>query len=69
MIPAEFRRTLGLSDGATVVITETEDGDLRLSTPSAGLRRARELVRRYVPPVDDLVDELLAERREQAAHE
>ncbi|HSR26801.1 MAG TPA: AbrB/MazE/SpoVT family DNA-binding domain-containing protein [Candidatus Eisenbacteria bacterium] len=69
VIPAEFRRALGLSDGATVVITETAEGDLRVSTPSAGIRRARELVRRYVQRDDNLVDELLAERREQAARE
>ena len=67
MIPAEFRRDLGLMPGAVVVISEMDDGDLRISTPAAGLRRARALVRRYVQPGDSLVDELLAERRQESA--
>jgi AbrB family looped-hinge helix DNA binding protein len=67
VIPAEFRRSLGLVPGAVVVISETEDGDLRVSTPAAGLRRAQELVGRYVQPGDSLADELLAERRREAA--
>jgi len=67
VIPAEFRRDLGLMPGAVVVISEMDDGDLRISTPAAGLRRARALVRRYVQPGDSLVDELLAERRQESA--
>ena len=69
VIPAEFRRDLGLLPGAVVVISETEDGDLRISTPAAGLRRARALVSRYVRPGDSLVDELLAERRREGARD
>ena len=67
MIPAEFRRDLGLVPGAVVVISEMEDGDLRVSTPAAGLRRARALVEPYVEPGRSLVDELLAERRRESA--
>lgn len=67
MIPAEFRRDLGLVPGAVVVISEMADGDLRISTPAAGLRRARALVGRYVEPGRSLVDELLAERRQESA--
>lgn len=66
MIPAEFRRDLGLQPGAVVVISEMDDGDLRVSTPAAGLRRARELVGRYVDRGDSLADELLADRRREA---
>ena len=69
VIPAEFRRELGLTPGAPVVITEMEDGDLRVSTSLARLRRAQDLLRRYVAPGDSLVDELLAERRAEAARE
>jgi AbrB family looped-hinge helix DNA binding protein len=69
VIPAEFRRDLGLTPGALVVISETDEGDLRISTPAAGLRRARELVRRYVQPGDSLADELLADRRREAERE
>jgi AbrB family looped-hinge helix DNA binding protein len=69
VIPAEVRREAGLSPGAALLISVTADGDLLVSTPAAGLRRARQLVRRYVEPGDSLTDELLAERREEAARE
>jgi AbrB family looped-hinge helix DNA binding protein len=69
VIPAEFRRDLGLAPGAVVVISEMDGGDLRISTPAAGLRRAQDLVRRYVQPGSSLVDELLAERRQEVARE
>ena len=69
MIPAEFRRDLGLLPGAIVVISEMDDGDLRLSTPAAGMRRAQALVSRYVQSDDSLVDELLAERRAESSRE
>ena len=69
MIPAELRRDLGLSPGASVLISETDDGDMLVSTPVGGLRRAQELVRRYVQPDVSLADELLAERRAEAARE
>lgn len=69
VIPAEFRRDLGLSPGVAVVISETDEGDLRVSTPMAGLRRAQELVAQYIEPGRSLVDELLAERRQEAARE
>ncbi len=69
MIPAELRRDLGLSPGASVLISETDDGDMLISTPVGGLRRAQELVRRYVQPDVSLADELLAERRAEAARE
>ena len=69
MIPAEFRRELGLLPGAVVVISEMDDGDLRISTPAAGLRRAQALVRQYVQPGVSLADELLAERRREGTRE
>jgi len=69
VVPAEFRRDLGLVPGAIVVISEMDDGDLRISTPAAGLRRARALVSRYVRTDDSLVDELLAERRAESSRE
>lgn len=69
VIPAAVRRDVGLSQGTAVVISVMDDGDLRVSTPAADLRRARELVRRYVRPGDSLVEELLAERRAEAARE
>jgi AbrB family looped-hinge helix DNA binding protein len=65
VIPAEFRRRLGLEPGMSVVLSETAEGDLRVATLDAGLRRSRQLVRRYVQPGESLVDELLADRRQE----
>ena len=65
VIPAQLRRRLGLEQGMEVILTETDDGELRVTTPAVALRRARRLVRRYVGPGDSLVDELLRERRQE----
>ena len=66
VIPAEnacrewaYRSGIGL-------LPRLVDGELRLLSREAGLRRAQQLVRQYVPEGTCLVDELLAERRAEA---
>ena len=44
----------------------TEEGSLVLETREQGLRRARALVRKYIPEGVSLSDELIAERRLEA---
>ncbi len=66
VIPAEFRRRLGLESGAEVLVL-VEDDEIRMSTPGVALRRARQIVRRHVPAGESLVDELIAQRRAAAA--
>jgi bifunctional DNA-binding transcriptional regulator/antitoxin component of YhaV-PrlF toxin-antitoxin module len=68
VIPAEFRRELGVNTGDEVVM-HLEDGELRIVTLERAIRRAQELVRRYVPEGRSLVAELLAERRREAERE
>jgi AbrB family looped-hinge helix DNA binding protein len=68
VVPAELRRELGLEEGARLV-ARVEDGELRISTMRANLERARRIVRQYVPEGVSLVDELIAERREDARRE
>jgi AbrB family looped-hinge helix DNA binding protein len=68
VIPASFRRALGLEAGDEVVMV-LEEGGLKLLTRSQAIRTARELVRRYVASDRSLVDELAAERRAEAADE
>lgn len=68
VIPAEFRRAMGIGVGQEVVL-RLEDGELRVSTLAGAIRRAQDLVRRHVPPERSLVDELLAERRREVAGE
>ncbi|MCG6113584.1 MAG: AbrB/MazE/SpoVT family DNA-binding domain-containing protein [Mesorhizobium sp.] len=68
VIPAETRAAMGVSVGDQLV-ARLVDGELRLLSREAGLRRAQQLVRKYVPEGTSLVDELLAERRAEAGSE
>ena len=47
----------------------TAEGGLVLETREQGLKRARALVRKYVPEGALLSEELMAERREEARRE
>jgi AbrB family looped-hinge helix DNA binding protein len=68
VLPAEFREALGVSVGDSVVI-ELKDGELRLRSLDAAIKRVQETVRKYVPEGVSLADELIRERREEAARE
>ena len=68
VIPAEFRRALGLCVGDPILLI-LENGGVTLMSPDEAIRQARALVRRHVPEGHSLVDDLLAERRAEAARE
>lgn len=68
VIPAEYRRALGLEAGDEVII-RMEGGELRILTRAEAVRRAQSLVRQHVKKGRSLVDELSAERRAEAARE
>ena len=68
VIPAAFRDAIGLKEG-DVLFARLEDGEVHLLTPTAAIRRAQALVRQYVPEGVSLVNELIAERRKEAARE
>ena len=68
VIPAEFRRALGVGPGSEVVLNLDEQG-LHIYPADRALRRAQELVRRYVEPGRSLAEELIRERREEAERE
>ncbi len=68
VIPASFRKALGINAGDQLVL-RIEDDELRIMTLKRRLERAQRLVRKYVKPGVSLVDELIAERREAAKHE
>ncbi len=67
-VPAAFLEALGVSKGDSVVLS-LEGDDLRLCGPEAAIRRAQRLVAQYVPADVSLTDELIAERRREAARE
>ena len=68
VIPASFRRTLGIQVGDEVLL-RIRDDELRITTQQRRIQRAQRRSRRYLSPGASLVDELLAERREAAKNE
>jgi len=65
VIPANMRAELGFQHGGKV-IARVVDGTVVLEPIEAAIRRAQEMVRKYVPDDVDLVAELIAERRAAA---
>ncbi len=68
VIPAQYRRAMGVAPGDEVILVLEADG-VRIVTHQQAVRRAQALVRRYVPEGRSLSEELLRERRVEAARE
>jgi AbrB family looped-hinge helix DNA binding protein len=69
VIPAELREKYGIEVGDTVVWRDSADG-LMLSSRQAAIRRIQAIAAKYKKPGDpSIVDELIRERREEAARE
>ena len=68
VIPTECRRELGVEPGDEIILHLDEEG-LRIYTPAQAVARAQALVRRDVPKERSLSEELISERREEAARE
>lgn len=67
VIPVAYRKELGINPGDDVVLT-LEEGEIRLITARQAIKRAQKLVRRYVSEDMSLSEELIQERREEAAN-
>ena len=68
VIPASFRKALGIKPGDEVIL-QLEEDELRITTMKHRIERAQRRARQYVKPGVSLVDELIAERREAAKRE
>lgn len=68
VIPAELRQKYRIEVGDTVVWQDDGDGP-RLLSRRDGIRRAQRILARCKRPGDDAVDELLRDRRDEAARE
>lgn len=68
LVPLKFRRELGLTENSDLIL-RVEAGELRMHTREAALKRARERLSRLKKPGESVVDEFLAERREEARRE
>ncbi len=66
VIPAEFRRELGIGEGDEVLFRKDEAG-IHISTVAQAIRDAQTLFALHVPKDVSLADELARERRDEAA--
>jgi bifunctional DNA-binding transcriptional regulator/antitoxin component of YhaV-PrlF toxin-antitoxin module len=69
MLPAWCRKREGVNPSTDLCVAVTEEGALVVETREQGLRRARAILRRHIPEGVSLADELIAERRAEAARE
>jgi len=68
LVPLKFRQQLGFKENSNLIL-RIEDGELRLHTREQALRRAQERLKRLKKAGDSVVDEFLAERRQEARRE
>ena len=68
VIPAQYRKALHLKPGDELVIS-LRDGEVRLSTRREAIKRAQARISRQLPTDRDLAEELIQERRQEAARE
>ena len=68
VLPAAFRKALGLALGDEVIVV-LDAREVRILTPAQAVARAKALVRSYVPAGSRLAAELIAERRRDAKRE
>lgn len=68
-LPSAIRSKLDLEGGGKIVFIETESGEVEVTTLRRSLKRAQDLVRQHIPAGVSMVDELIAERRAEAAKE
>jgi len=67
-LPADFRRSLGLQNGDTVLF-ELNGDEVRIRPARSALRRVQERLRAFAPSDGLVSDELIAERRAEAARD
>ena len=68
VIPADMRAAMGVSEG-DMMLARVVDGEFRLLSQEAAIRKVQALVRQHVPEGVSLVDELIADRRAEARQE
>ena len=68
VLPAEFRKAMGIKPGDEVILA-LMDGEIRVITRQSAIKRAQGMLRQYIPEGRSLSDELIQERRAEAARE
>jgi bifunctional DNA-binding transcriptional regulator/antitoxin component of YhaV-PrlF toxin-antitoxin module len=67
-LPADIRRALGLSGSGHLIVSLSED-EVRITTTKQALKRVRELASPYKPSNTLASNQLIEERRSEAARE
>ena len=65
IIPAKYRKALGLKTGDEVLLTLEENG-IRIVDTRHAIAQAQTLLRHYIPKSRKLSEELIKERKEEA---
>lgn len=68
IVPAEFRRQMGIAKGDTVLF-EMHGDELRVRPARAALRQLQGKLKAYADPGVSVADELIAQRRAEAERE
>jgi len=68
VIPAAYRKAMGLKAGDEVVL-RMDRGEMRLFSRELAVERAKALMKKHFPGDDNLSGEFIAERRSEAARE
>jgi AbrB family looped-hinge helix DNA binding protein len=69
VLPADVRSELGIEAGARMLLSTERDGSLRLRPYRSVADQGRGLLADLAPAEASMVDELLEERRHEAARE
>jgi len=68
VIPAELRKEFGIEEGEEIIFSKDENG-IRITTLREAMRQAQDYFASLAPPEVCMSEELLRERREEAARE
>ena len=69
LLPSFWRKQQQVKASTELCVTVNEHGGLVIETREQGLRRARALVRQYIPEGVRLSEEIIADHRAEAARE
>jgi AbrB family looped-hinge helix DNA binding protein len=67
-IPSLYRKALNIKEGDEIVFNLHND-ELTLSPVKAKLKKVRDMINKYYPTNESLVDKLITERRAEAKDE
>lgn len=68
LIPASSRQRLGIGQGDEVLV-EVDNRGIHITTAAQALKDAQDYLAQFKKPGESVVDELIRERREEAARE